>query len=158
MDSTRFEALLESHRGIVFRVVRTYCRHSDDAQDLAQEIRLQLWRAFGKYDERRAFSTWMYRIALNVAISWSRGGRRDLPTVGLEDVADRAAAEVDDDARALYGLIERLDPMNRALLLLVLDDLSHAEIGEVLGISPGNVATKVSRLKQRLRQEAAAEG
>lgn len=158
MDSTRFVALLESHRGIVFRVVRTYCRHSDDGQDLAQEIRLQLWRAFGKYDERRAFSTWMYRIALNVAISWSRGVRRDLPTVGLEDVADRAVAEVDDDARVLYSLIEGLDPMNRALLLLVLDDLSHAEIGEIMGISAGNVATKVSRLKQRLRQEAAAGG
>jgi len=145
MDSSRFESLLESHRGIVFRVVRTYCRHPDDAQDLAQEIRVQLWRAFGKYDERRAFSTWMYRIALNVAISWVRGAKRR-EEVGLDEVADRAATEIGEDTRALYRLIEGLDAMNRALLLLVLDDLSHAEIGEVLGISPGNVATRLAGL------------
>lgn len=149
--SNRFEALLESHRGIVFRVVRTYCRHPEDAQDLAQEIRVQLWRAFGKYDERRPFSTWMYRIALNVAISWNRAARRpDRRAVGLDEIAEHPAPEPDGQ-RALYELIDGLDPMNRALLLLVLDDLSHAEIGEVLGLTPGHVATKISRLRQRLR-------
>ena len=74
MDSpqTRFAALLEQHRGIVFKVAATYCRHPEDRQDLAQEIAAQLWRAFSGYDPARLFSTWMYRIALNVAISHVR--------------------------------------------------------------------------------------
>ena len=151
----RFEALLASHLGILFRVVQTYSRQPDDQQDLAQEIRLQLWRAFAKYDERRQFSTWMYRIALNVAISWTRHtsfrSRRSVP---LTDVADFAETpSPDENLHALHQLIDRLDPLNRALLLLYLEDLSTAEIGEVLGITPGNVATKISRLKQLLREQ-----
>ncbi len=147
----RFEELLQGHIGIVLRVVRTYCRHTDDQQDLAQDIKLQLWRAFPKYDESRPFSTWMYRIALNTAISWNRRpGRSNL---ALDDVPEAAADPANEDLRALHHIIDGLDPMNRALMLLVLEDLSHAEIGEILGISPANVATKVSRLKQRLRDQ-----
>jgi RNA polymerase sigma-70 factor (ECF subfamily) len=70
----RFAALLDQHRGIVFKVANSYCRNPEDRQDLAQDIAAQLWRAFPRYDATRSFSTWMYRIALNVAISYKRGG------------------------------------------------------------------------------------
>lgn len=147
----RFEELVQGHIGIVFRVVRTYCRQPEDQQDLAQEVKLQLWRAFPKYDEKRTFSTWMYRIALNTAISWNRRARMD--SLPLDHATEAATPAATDDERALYHVIDGLDPLNRALLLLYLDDLSHAEIGEVLGLSAANVATKISRLKQRLREE-----
>jgi RNA polymerase sigma factor (sigma-70 family) len=155
----KFETLLASHSGIVFRVMHAYCRQPEDRQDLAQEIKLQLWSAFPKYDERRTFSTWMYRIALNVAISWTRqASARIRPTVALDDIEARAVApEPNEDVQTLYRLIDELDSMNRALLLLFLDDLSYAEIGEVLGITPSNVATKVSRLKDRLRLQALSQ-
>lgn len=150
----RFEALLDQHRGILFRVVRTYCRRTEDQQDLAQEIRLQLWRSLGKFDGKRAFSTWMYRIAINVAVSWTRLSS-NRKVVSLADVDEPATtARIDDDQRELYALIDGLDSMNKALLLLTLEDLNHAEIGEVLGISAINVATKLSRLRQRLRAQA----
>lgn len=154
-----FEARLAAHSGIVFRVVRTYCRHPEDQKDLAQEIRLQLWWAFANYDERRSFSTWMYRIALNVAISWTRYQRaRVQPSVPLKEVADRAAEPTATEGlEDLFAVLDRLDPFNRALMLLYLDDLSHAEIGEILGITAINVATKLSRLRQRLRAESANE-
>lgn len=171
MDSpqNRFAALLEQHRGIVFKVAATYCRHRDDRQDLAQEIAAQLWRAYPGYDPARSFSTWMYRIALNVAISHVRSAGARAPAVSLDDeyheardshpgfaVDDGTAQhEADQQLRALYAVIDRQSPMDRALLLLWLEDRSQREIAEVIGISESNVATKLNRLKQRIREQIA---
>ncbi|MDR3687759.1 MAG: sigma-70 family RNA polymerase sigma factor [Fimbriimonas sp.] len=151
----QFEALLRGHAGIVFRVANAYSRSSEDRQDLVQEIKVQLWRSFPKYDESRSFSTWMYRIALNVAISYLRRSRwQETIDLQFEDVEDRGASpEAHLESRAVFDAIQNLDPVSRAVLLLYLDDLSHSEIGDVLGITPNNVAVKVSRIKQRLRNE-----
>jgi RNA polymerase sigma factor (sigma-70 family) len=156
----RFLALLESHKKLVFKVANTYCRHAEDRRDLVQEITAQLWRAFSRYDEGRSFSTWMYRIALNVAISSARrAGHRETQTLSLnESVAGpshvpAAAQEHDDEVAALHRFIGRLDDLNRALLLLYLEEHSYREIAEVLGISETNVATKISRLKGRIRED-----
>jgi RNA polymerase sigma factor (sigma-70 family) len=136
-----------------------------DRDDLMQEISAQLWRSFGSYDEARAkFSTWMYRIALNVAISqarrerWSEADRfepleaRHLETVG----GGEPIAEPDERLTALYAFIGQLDPLNRALILLYLEDRSYDEIADVLGISETNVATKINRIKQKLRGQMTA--
>jgi RNA polymerase sigma factor (sigma-70 family) len=90
----RFEALLDTHRGIVFKVASIYCRDVEEQRDLAQEIRAKAWRAYPRYDASRSFSTWMYRIALNVAISYRRSAecrRRHVSPVNsevLESIAD----------------------------------------------------------------------
>ena len=157
--SEQFLALLEAHQKIVFKVASLYCWDAAERDDLRQEITLQLWRAFPSYDPRRVFSTWMYRIALNVAISFARkAGRRRRVIAPLEDgsidlPADVSAREHDEQVAALYRRLRALDPLNRALLMLYLDDRSYREIADVLGISETNVATKISRLKQRLRSE-----
>ena len=155
-----FGELLEQHRGIVFKVANTYAFHADDRADLAQEITAQLWRAFPGYDPERSFSTWMYRIALNVAISQVRNtAHRSRHSVQLDealhDIADDNGAnhETDQQVRALHRFIAQLDRLNRALLLLYLEDQSYRQIAEILGISETNVATKISRLKQRIRNE-----
>lgn len=156
---TRFEALLARHRGIVFKVANTYCRDAEDRRDLVQEICAQLWSAYPRFDEARSFSTWMYRVALNVAISHSRSaslrGRylASLDPITLAETPDQAAHEPDDRVRELYSVIGQLDDLNRALLLLYLEGRAYREISEVLGISETNVATKLNRLKQRLRNE-----
>lgn len=171
MDSpqTRFAALLDQHRGIVFKVATTYCRHPHDRQDLVQEIAAQLWRAFPGYDPSRLFSTWMYRIALNVAISHLRSVGNRAPVVPLDEhyethpesrdhfAIDDSSAQHDADQqlRALYAVIDRQSPIDRALLLLWLEDRSQREIAEIIGISESNVATKLNRLKQRIRQQLA---
>jgi len=124
-----------------------------------QEIKAQLWRAFPGYDASRPFSTWMYRIALNVAISQVRdAGQRERHAVPLDEsaheVADERAAiphEADERLRALQRCIDALGPLDRALMLLYLEERSYAEIAEVLGITATNVATKINRLKQRIR-------
>lgn len=158
-----FGELLERHRKIVFKVAGTYARHPDDRADLVQEIAAQLWRAFPGYDPQRAFTTWMYRIALNVAISFVRSNshrrRHTVPLdEALHDVADGGAAdpEADERVRALHAFIARFDPFNRALLLLYLEERSQREIADILGISETNVSTKINRLKQRIRDGLAA--
>jgi RNA polymerase sigma-70 factor (ECF subfamily) len=153
-----FGDLLQQHRGIVFKIANSYATHPEDRADLAQEIAAQLWRAWPGYDERRPVTTWMYRIALNVAISQLRGrslrDRHHVPfDEGLHDIDAGHAGEPGHDLRMLQGVIARLPPMDRALMLLYLEERSQREIAEILGITESNVATKISRLKQRIRTE-----
>lgn len=154
----RFQDLFGQHAAIVRKVAGMYCRNAEDRRDLAQEIAIQAWRAFGKYDAARVFSTWLYRIALNVAISQARNaGLRERHAVPLDeqahDIADERSPqhEADERQRALHRCIDALEPLDRALMLLYLEDRSHAEIADVLGIGASNVGTKVNRLKQRIR-------
>lgn len=152
----QFETLLASHQGIIFKVANTYCWHSDDRADLVQDIVAQLWRAWPRYDSSREFSTWMYRIALNVAISSVRRAvrYREVSLPLDESLHDTAASP---DTQAMQGrlkaFIERQAPLDRALLLLYLEDKSQRDIAEILGITPTNVSTKINRLKQKIRAE-----
>jgi RNA polymerase sigma-70 factor (ECF subfamily) len=155
-----FEELLSSNRGIVLKVAQTYCFHPDDRADLVQEIATQLWRAWPRYDPQRKFTTWMYRIALNVAISFVRNeAQRRHNTVPLEetlhDTADTSSGDPESQARVqqLLGFINRQPPLDRALLLLYLEERSQREIAEILGMTETNVSTKIGRLKQRIRNE-----
>lgn len=163
-----FAALLHEHRGIVFKVAGLYSRSVADREDLVQEIGAQLWRSFARYDPARGkFSTWMYRIALNVAISQARRWREadrlePLEMHHLETMGGgEPIREEDERLAALYAFIGQLDALNRALILLYLEDRSYAEMAEILGISETNVATKLGRIKQKLRGQmtgAAATG
>lgn len=168
-DQQRFEALLREHHGIVFKVAGVYARNPHDRDDLAQEIAAQLWRSFGSFDEHRAkFSTWMYRVALNVAISHVRGVKRSgaehlqpLDETHLDIVVDAGAApheavERDQRLATLQAFIARLDALNRALVLLYLEGRDYAGIAEVLGISATNVATKLNRIRNKLRGQMTA--
>jgi RNA polymerase sigma-70 factor (ECF subfamily) len=152
-----FQALLEEHKKILYKVCNSYCRNRDDREDLAQEIAVQLWRSFSSFDSRARFSTWMYRIALNVAISFYRRENTRARYVLSDDALLLNA--VDETAnepaamQALYQFIERLDALNRALILLYLDGHNYREIADIVGITETNVATKISRLKQKLEKE-----
>ncbi len=155
-----FTELLERHRGIVFKVANSYAWHPDDRAELSQEIATQLWRAFPGYDPARSFSTWMYRVALNVGVSHVRHDsqrRQHSVTIDdeLHDVTDESAADPAKQHQLgqLQRVIAGLDPLNRALMLLYLEEHSTREIGDILGLSESNVSTKVSRLKQRIREQ-----
>jgi len=159
----RFESLLHEHRRIVFKVAGLYSRGAADRDDLVQEISAQLWRSFGSYAAGRAkFSTWLYRIALNVAISqarrWPEADRFEpLDAHHLETVGGgEPIPEQDERLTALYAFIGQLDPLNRALILLYLEDRSYTEMAEILGLSETNVATKLGRIRQKLRGQMTA--
>ena len=152
----RFQSLIADHKKILYKVCNLYCRNRDDREDLAQEIAIQLWRSFGTFDDGRRFSTWMYRIALNVAISFYR--RENTRTRYVFSDNERLLNAIDESAnrpeemRALYQFIEELDGLNKALVLLYLEGNSYLEMADVLGISETNVATKLSRLKKTMKK------
>lgn len=158
----RFQQLLGDHKKILFKICNAYCRARDDGDDLAQEIVLQLWRSFDSFDDRYRFSTWMYRVALNVAISFhrrERTRRRHLisdEAYLLEAIDEREAPP--EEIRILYQLIETLEPMDKALVLLYLDGHSHQEIAEVLGITATNAGTRIGRLKLAMKRQLSLTG
>lgn len=158
-----FDALLQRHRGIVLKVANSYASSREDRADLAQEIAAQLWRAWPGFDPARSFSTWMYRIALNAGISFLREESRRMRHAApldaqLHEVADERTAdpETDERLRLLWRFMDTLGALDRALLVLYLEQRSTREIAEVLGLGESNVTTKISRLKQRIRDYAAA--
>lgn len=157
--AAEFAALLDSNRRLVFKVAHTYASGPADVEDLAQEIAAQLWRAFPAYDRTRLFSTWTYRIALNVAISWLRSEaprrRRSVPyDADMHEPTAEEAADDDEGRRILRGFIASQDALDRAVLLLYLEETPYSEMSEVLGITVTNLTTKINRLKDRLRTYA----
>jgi RNA polymerase sigma-70 factor (ECF subfamily) len=158
-DDTRFIALLHEHRAILYKVALGYCRNREDRVDLVQEMAIQLWRSIDRYDSRVKFSTWAYRVAMNVAISHFRGERRRIrDTLPFDEhtyelsVDDPLAEKATDNMRVLCRLIDGLDELNRALVLLYLEGHTSEAIAEIVGISPGNVTTRMNRIKSELQR------
>jgi RNA polymerase sigma factor (sigma-70 family) len=155
----QFADQIERHRGILFKVCNLYGTSHEDREDLAQEILVQLWRSFPAFDGRCAFSTWMYRVALNTAISWLRHDslrRRHIEPAEERWLVSVPAKETDsEELRSLYGLIDGLDPMQKAMVMLYLDGNSHQEIAEVLGTTASNIATRMNRVKSEWKQQVA---
>ena len=153
-----FLVRLENHKRILFKVAYLYCRDHDDRQDLVQEMLIQCWRSYARFDERVQFPTWMYRVAVNVAIShFRRESTRIRDTLPLEEYGlDIAAADTlfdddNDNMRALRQLINGLDELNRALILLFLEGFNSEEIAAVVGINASNVSTRINRLKTKMQ-------
>ena len=152
-----FTKLIKENKGIVYKVCNTYCADKEDWDDLAQEIIYNLWKSFNSYNAEYKFSTWMYRIALNVAISFYRQEKKfknhDSISEGLivfEENPD-AKNETENNLRLLQRFINELKEIDKAIILLYLDDKSHREIAEITGFTETNVATKINRIKDKLR-------
>jgi len=149
-----FVALLDQHRRIVSKVADAYSRSAADRDDLTAEIIAALWKSFPRYDERFPFSTWAYRVALNVAISFSRAERRRFEHQTPTDFAlvDPPVVDtLDPRVAELRTFIGTLGEIDRALILLSLDGYSYAEIATTVGLSETNVATKLQRIRGRAR-------
>jgi RNA polymerase sigma factor (sigma-70 family) len=156
-DPAAFIAIINAHQALIQRVCKLYCQDADDRQDLYQEIVLQLWRAYPRYEPSAKISTWLYRVALNVAISDLRQRTRKR-TAGLLDATmlDLATSlEVGpdaDDLAQLYRAIGRLSDVEKAFVLLYLEERTYEEIADILGITQNNVRVKMHRVQDKLRQ------
>tara|TARA_B100001079_G_C16401093_1_gene511381 strand:- start:730 stop:1236 length:507 start_codon:yes stop_codon:yes gene_type:complete len=166
MNTTKkklFAQSMEQHKGIVYKVVNSYCQNQGDRQDLAQEILTTMWLAYDNYNKKYKFSTWMYRIALNVAISYYRkdSKREDKASANEEcivHIADLSQeGERSEEVMQLYQFIGQLDKLNKAIMLLYLESESHDSIAKSLGISKTNVATRISRIKETLKNQFEAQ-
>lgn len=154
-----FIQLLESNKGILYKVANAYCKDTEDRKDLVQEMAYQLWKSFDKYNAQYKLSTWIYRIALNVAISSYRKGMvrkgHDLSLSGsILDFPDTESLEESEQhLLQLQRFIAELKEMDKAVMLLYLEEKSHKEIADIIGISESNVGTKISRIKAVLTQK-----
>lgn len=153
-----FLRLIEENKAIIFKICNTYCSNKSDREDLAQEIIYQLWKSGNRFDPGYTFSTWMYRIALNVAISFYRKEKRTAPVVPLTEhqlnIKDTGNVNHDaDDFKQLQQFIAGLKDLDKALIILYLEAKSYAEIADVLGISETNAATRINRIKTKLKQK-----
>jgi len=149
-----FILLIQTHERIIHKVCSVYAGQEEDHKDLFQDIVLQAWKAFPKFNKLAKESTWLYRIALNTAISGQRKGA-GRPQVYhnealIADLPD-ALPEGPDKSLVLYRAIGSLPMLDRALVLLYLEDKSAAEIAEIMGISVSNVGTRIGRIKEKLK-------
>lgn len=162
-DATRrlrereFGELMESHRGIVTKVCYMYARSQEEFKELYQEVQINLWQSMDKFKGLSARSTWIYRVSINTCISCYRRNRRHEDTLSLSDesMAELADHATDDQEHArclreMYALINRLPALDRAIMLMWLDEKSYQEIADVTGLTRTNVASRLNRCKQRL--------
>ena len=151
-----FVEQLEQHENIVHKVCRLYTNNQDAHNDLFQEITIQLWKAFPKFRGDSKFSTWMYRVGLNTAITLYRKSKRRISTSEIELVQFKIKAEHFDDAeeqqlKLLYDAVHQLNDIEKALVFLYLEDKDYREISETLGISEVNARVKMNRVKTKLK-------
>ena len=152
-----FLEIIDANKRIIFKICNSYCRNAVDREDLAQEIIFQLWKSWDRYDSNFKLSTWMYRIALNVAISFYRKEGKSTETVLMGDQLIEVAEEkleegLEKNLSALQQFINELKPLDKALIILYLEEKSQKEIADIMGITTTNVATKVGRIKDQLKQ------
>jgi RNA polymerase sigma factor (sigma-70 family) len=159
LKSTHFLEVVNSNKGIIYKVASLYCNDTEARKDLVQEIIIQLWRSYDNYDKKFKQSTWIYRISLNVAISFYRKEirRKDISNpisknvLSFEDT--NHGSETESEISVLHQFISELKELDKALMLLYLDEKSYKEISEIMGISETNVATKIGRIKILLKQK-----
>lgn len=154
-----FLDIIDTHKGIIYKITNGYCKDQADRQDLTQEIILQLWRSFDKYDVKYSITTWMYRIALNTSISFYRKHKLRIENstqLLSKHESALAIAEVyteNPDVTQLQGFIQELKEIDKAIILLYLDGLAQKDIAEIIGITSTNVSTRITRIKKNLRQK-----
>ena len=154
-----FLSVIESNKGIIYKVANAYCNNPEDRKDLVQEIIIQLWKSFDKYNGQSAYSTWIYSIALNTAISFYRKeNRRKQVSHPLSDgiIYFTESAPKNEDEKniaVLQRFIAELKELDKALMLLYLEEKTYKEIAAIIGITETNTATKIGRIKARLKQK-----
>jgi RNA polymerase sigma-70 factor (ECF subfamily) len=150
--------LINDNQKIIYKICNSYCSNKNDREDLAQEIIYHLLKSYPSYKREFKFSTWMYRVALNVAISFYRK-KKTADTVTYESVLPDhkedtySSADGENNLAILERFINELKELNKALMIFYLESRSYKEIAEILGISETNVATKISRIKETLKQK-----
>lgn len=147
---------ISENSGIIHKVCNVYCNNAEEKKDMMQEITLQLWKAYPTFRERSKFSTWMYRVAFNTAVTNIRKSKRH-PLIEVlseqhEIIEKEDISALDDDINKLYRAIGQLNDIEKGIILLYLEKKSYAEIGEITGLSEKNISVKIVRIKSKLKK------
>jgi RNA polymerase sigma-70 factor, ECF subfamily len=148
-----FERWLHDYKGLIYKFVHAYAFTAMDKDDLFQEIVFQVWRSIPSFRGESAPSTWLYRISLNTAINWKRKENRNMISNSqhVEDLRHYQRDDHGDQQLAwIYAQIGKMNPIDRSITLMILDDLSYKEMAAILGITETNVGVKINRIKKLL--------
>ncbi|MCL6259472.1 sigma-70 family RNA polymerase sigma factor [Aquiflexum sp. TKW24L] len=152
-----FANVIKANEGLIYKITMLYTDNKQDRKDLYQEIVYQLWKSFGSFSEQSKLSTWMYRVALNTAIFHLKQSKKRPDTIPFELEMDKLTDESDkaeeERIKLLYEHIQKLNLLEKGIILLFLEGKSHEEISEIVGISISNVGTKISRIKEKLKSQ-----
>ncbi|WP_295799720.1 sigma-70 family RNA polymerase sigma factor [Mucilaginibacter sp.] len=151
----QFILLITNNQGLILKVCNMYCNSREDKEDLFQDIILQLWRAYSSFNGDSKVSTWIYRIALNNAITRLRKETKREKFAGLDDHAFNIAAidnkGENEQVQQMYNAIKKLSEVERAITMLYMDNYSYKEIAEVMGLSESNIGFKLNKIRTKLR-------
>lgn len=157
MSNDFYKQYILPYAGIIIKICRAYTDSEEDFQDYYQEVCLQLWKSRENFKGDSKWSTWVYRISLNVSLSLLRKDKKvnknsvELPQ--LEDGNHQQANPFDDESlKLLYKAIKQLSDLDRAIILLYLEENSYQEIAEIMGLSPNNIGVKITRIKKKLKK------
>ena len=152
---TDFINLIENNKKLIYKVSHMYCDNTIDKRDLFQDIISNLWIAYPNFQNKSKVSTWVYRVSLNTAITWFRDYSKQSKRIQYTNLIPHLSNEedntIDELYDQLYSAINSLGKIDKAIMLLLLDECSYEEIAEIIGISKTNVATKIGRIKMKLR-------
>jgi len=152
-----FIQAIQQHEGLIRKIAAVYTSSIEDRNDLVQEIIYQLWKSFDSFNQQSALSTWMYRVAMNVAICHLKVSRRKIATVPMEEqflqLHETGHHDLEEKIQVLRRHIENLDLLEKGIVMLYLEGKSHEEIAQIVGISTSNVGTKLSRIKEKLKKQ-----
>lgn len=151
-----FINLISEHQGLIHKVCMMYEADRDARNDLFQEVVLQLWKSFSSFRGDAKITTWMYRIALNTAISGLRRQGRKIQTQSLNDynlnIPDREPDNPEEDFERMQSAIRKLSEIERAMIMMALDEISYEEIAKTIGITQNNVRVRMNRIREKLRK------
>lgn len=156
-----FVQYIQENKGIIYKICQVYCSDKTEREDLAQEMVYELWKSFPRFDSAYRFSTWMYRVALNVAISFYRKEKKTITAIPFSEALLQfeeptgADPENEKNLVLLQQFISRLKEIDRSVILLYLDDKSYREMAEIIGTTETNIATRLNRIKDKLKQNFA---
>lgn len=148
-----FVELINENLGIAKKVSRIYFSDADDREDAQQEMMYQLWRSYAQFDGRSKFSTWMYRVCLNTALTYKKKvAKQSAESISEEhhEIADQPCVSTEEPITFLFDVIATLSALNKAIILLYLEDMSYEEIASITGISKSNVSVRLVRIKNEL--------
>ncbi|WP_378173773.1 RNA polymerase sigma factor [Aquimarina sp. SS2-1] len=152
-----FTRIIKDNEGVIFKITTVYTDRSEDQQDLYQEIVYQLWKAFDSFRGDAKVSTWMYRVALNTAITRLKKEKRSGNRVGIDQVilkqTENYNTEFEEKLKILYAHIKMLNDLEKGLILLLLEGKKYEDIALITGLTPSNVGTRISRIKQKLKTQ-----
>ena len=153
----RFIAAIKENERFIYKIATVYTNNTEDKNDLVQEIIYQLWKSFDSFNQQSSLNTWMYRVALNVAIYQLKVSKKTVPIINIDEhnsnFPDVDKNDDEEKWKLLQQQIETLNLLDKGIVLLYLDNKSYEEIAAIVGITKTNVATKLSRIKEKLKTQ-----